>query len=96
MILSGDHVYRMDYGALLAEHVQKGADMTVCCIEVPVEEAADTFGVMTVDEENRVCRFDEKPAMPSSVPGKPGTCLASMGNYIFNTEFLFEQLKKRF
>lgn len=94
MILSGDHVYRMDYGALLAEHVQKGADMTVCCIEVPVEEAADTFGVMTVDEENRVCRFDEKPAMPSSVPGKPGACLASMGNYIFNTEFLFEQLKK--
>lgn len=94
MILSGDHVYRMDYGALLAEHVQKGADMTVCCIEVPVEEAADTFGVMTVDEENRVCRFDEKPAMPSSVPGRPGTCLASMGNYIFNTEFLFEQLKK--
>jgi glucose-1-phosphate adenylyltransferase len=94
MILSGDHVYRMDYGALLAEHVQKGADMTVCCIEVPVEEAADTFGVMTVDEESRVCRFDEKPSMPSSVPGKPGTCLASMGNYIFNTEFLFEQLKK--
>jgi len=94
MILSGDHVYRMDYGALLAEHVQKGADMTVCCLEVPVEEAADTFGVMTVDEQNRVCRFDEKPAMPSSVPGKPGTCLASMGNYVFNTEFLFEQLKK--
>ncbi|CAM2824835.1 glucose-1-phosphate adenylyltransferase [Pseudoalteromonas atlantica] len=94
MILSGDHVYRMDYGALLAEHVQKGADMTVCCLEVPVEEAADTFGVMTVDERNRVCRFDEKPSIPSSVPGKPGTCLASMGNYVFNTEFLFEQLKK--
>jgi glucose-1-phosphate adenylyltransferase len=94
MILSGDHVYRMDYGALLAEHVEKGADMTVCCLEVPVEEAADTFGVMTVDEESRVRRFDEKPAMPSSVPGKPGTCLASMGNYVFNTEFLFEQLKK--
>ena len=94
MILSGDHVYRMDYGALLAKHVENGADMTVCCIEVPVEEAADTFGVMTVNEENRVCRFDEKPAMPSSVPGKPGTCLASMGNYVFNTEFLFEQLKK--
>ncbi|MDC9521943.1 glucose-1-phosphate adenylyltransferase [Pseudoalteromonas sp. Angola-31] len=94
MILSGDHVYRMDYGALLAEHVQKGADMTVCCLEVPVEEAADTFGVMTVDEKNRVCRFDEKPSIPSYVPGKPGTCLASMGNYVFNTEFLFEQLKK--
>ncbi|MBE0361684.1 MULTISPECIES: glucose-1-phosphate adenylyltransferase [Pseudoalteromonas] len=94
MILSGDHVYRMDYGALLAKHVENGADMTVCCIEVPVEEAADTFGVMTVNEDNRVCRFDEKPAIPSSVPGKPGTCLASMGNYVFNTEFLFEQLKK--
>ncbi|RJF35495.1 glucose-1-phosphate adenylyltransferase [Pseudoalteromonas gelatinilytica] len=94
MILSGDHVYCMDYGGLLAKHVETGADMTVCCIEVPCEEAADTFGVMTVDESNRVRRFDEKPAEPTSVPGKPGTCLASMGNYIFNTEFLFEQLKK--
>ncbi|WP_462147936.1 glucose-1-phosphate adenylyltransferase [Pseudoalteromonas gelatinilytica] len=94
MILSGDHVYCMDYGGLLAKHVETGADMTVCCIEVPCEEAADTFGVMTVDESNRVRRFDEKPAAPTSVPGKPGTCLASMGNYIFNTEFLFEQLKK--
>jgi glucose-1-phosphate adenylyltransferase len=94
MILSGDHVYRMDYGALLAKHVETGADMTVCCIEVDCEEAADTFGVMTVDEEKRVKRFDEKPASPSSIPGKPGTCLASMGNYVFNTDFLFEQLKK--
>ena len=94
MILSGDHVYRMDYGALLAKHVETGADMTVCCIEVACDEAADTFGVMTVDEEKRVKRFDEKPAIPSSIPGKPGICLASMGNYIFNTEFLFEQLKK--
>ncbi|MBQ4833443.1 glucose-1-phosphate adenylyltransferase [Pseudoalteromonas sp. MMG010] len=94
MILSGDHVYRMDYGALLAKHVENGADMTVCCIEVPVEEAADTFGVMTVDEQSRVCRFDEKPSQPNSIPGQPGVCLASMGNYVFNTEFLFEQLKK--
>ena len=94
MILSGDHVYRMDYGGLLAKHVENGADMTVCCLEVPVEEAAGTFGVMTVDEESRVRRFDEKPAEPSSVPGKLGTCLASMGNYVFNTEFLFEQLQK--
>ena len=91
MILSGDHVYRMDYGPLLAEN---GADMTVCCIEVPVEEAAGSFGVMTVDESSRVRRFDEKPAQPSEVPGKPGVTLASMGNYVFNTEFLFEQLEK--
>ena len=92
MILSGDHVYRMDYGPLLAKHVDSGADMTVCCIEVPCEEAAGSFGVMTVDEDHRVVRFDEKPEQPSEVPGKPGTTLASMGNYVFNTEFLFEQL----
>ena len=94
MILSGDHVYRMDYGPLIAKHVANGADMTVCCIEVPVEEAAGAFGVMTVDEKNRVCRFDEKPENPSQVPGKSGITLASMGNYVFNTEFLFEQLEK--
>ncbi|WP_278405618.1 glucose-1-phosphate adenylyltransferase [Pseudoalteromonas ruthenica] len=94
MILSGDHVYRMDYGALLAKHVETGADMTVCCIEVDTEEAANTFGVMTVDEQNRIRRFDEKPAVPNEIPAKPGRCLASMGNYVFNTEFLFEQLQK--
>ncbi len=94
MILSGDHVYQMDYGDLIAKHVETGADMTVCCIEVPAEEAAGAFGVMTVDEDNRVRRFDEKPLAPSHVPGKPGVTLASMGNYVFNTEFLFEQLKK--
>ncbi|MBU2970483.1 glucose-1-phosphate adenylyltransferase [Pseudoalteromonas sp. C2R02] len=94
MILSGDHVYRMDYGALIAKHVETNADMTVCCIETDIEEAAGTFGVMTVDKQNRVKRFDEKPAMPTSIPGKAGKCLASMGNYVFNTEFLFEQLKK--
>ncbi len=94
MILSGDHVYRMDYGALIAKHVENGADMTVCCIETPVEEAAGTFGVMTVDEENRVRRFDEKPAIPNPLINNPSMCLASMGNYVFNTEFLFEQLER--
>lgn len=92
MILSGDHVYRMDYGPLLAQHFETDADMTVCCIEVPIAEAAGAFGVMTVDEQNRVCRFDEKPKSPSQIPGKPGLTLASMGNYIFKTEFLLEQL----
>ena len=94
MILSGDHVYRMDYGPLIAEHVATNADMTVCCIEVPTKDAAGSFGVMTVDDDSRVCRFDEKPDNPSEVPGKPGITLASMGNYVFNTEFLFEQLEK--
>ncbi|WP_028864339.1 glucose-1-phosphate adenylyltransferase [Psychromonas aquimarina] len=92
LILSGDHVYHMDYALLLAEHVKSGADMTVCCLEVPVQEAAGSFGVLTVNSDNKVTAFNEKPAQPNEVPGKSGLCLASMGNYVFNSEFLFEQL----
>ncbi len=94
LILSGDHIYKMDYGPLIAEHVERGADMTVCCLEVPVEEAAGAFGVMAVDENNRVRNFEEKPANPSPIPGQTALTLASMGNYVFNTEFLFDQLRK--
>ncbi len=94
LILSGDHVYRMDYGTLIAEHVANNADMTVCCLEVSTEEAAGSFGVMTVDTNGKIVAFDEKPAQPNEVPNKPGQCLASMGNYLFNTEFLFEHLLK--
>jgi glucose-1-phosphate adenylyltransferase len=94
LILAGDHVYKMDYGSLLAFHAEKEADMTVCCLELPVEEAAGQFGVMTVDENGRVIEFNEKPEHPASIPGKEGICLASMGNYVFNTEFLYEQLIK--
>ena len=94
MILSGDHIYRMDYGNMLMEHVENGADMTVSCLEVPIEEAAGAFGVMGVDESNRVVSFEEKPANPAPIPGQENLTLASMGNYIFSTEFLFEQLKK--
>ena len=94
LILSGDHIYKMDYGPFLAAHAESGADMTVCCIEVPIEEAAGAFGVMTVDETGRILRFDEKPEKPNPIPGKPGYCLASMGNYLFNTEFLYEQVIK--
>ena len=94
VILSGDHIYKMDYGVMLAEHVENGADMTVSCLEVPVEEAAGAFGVIKVDESNRIIGFEEKPANPSPVPGNPNLTLASMGNYIFNTEFLFDQLKR--
>ena len=91
-ILSGDHIYKMDYGQMLAYHVEKGADMTVSCLEVPISEAAGAFGVMTVDEENRVQRFDEKPEHPTPLLDQPDKTLASMGNYIFNTEFLCEKL----
>ncbi|MCL1142539.1 glucose-1-phosphate adenylyltransferase [Shewanella gaetbuli] len=94
MILSGDHIYRMDYAGLLADHAESEADMTVCCLEVPLEEAAGAFGVMEVDENNRIIGFEEKPENPKPIPGKPDKCLASMGNYVFNTKFLFDQLKK--
>lgn len=93
LILSGDHIYKMDYGEMLAQHVDNGADMTVSCLEVPIEEAAGTFGVMSVDDTGRVIGFEEKPANPRPIPGDETRTLASMGNYIFNTEFLFEQLR---
>ena len=94
LILAGDHVYKMDYGTFLRMHEEKDADMTVCCVEVPIAEAAGQLGVMTVDETGQVIAFDEKPAKPNPIPGRPGYCLASMGNYIFNTQFLYEQLIK--
>ncbi|MEH6453641.1 MAG: glucose-1-phosphate adenylyltransferase, partial [Psychromonas sp.] len=94
LILSGDHVYRMDYSELIQEHVENKADMTVCCIETSTEEAANSFGVMTINEHNKILAFEEKPAEPNEIPNKPGQCLASMGNYVFNAEFLFEQLEK--
>ena len=84
----------MDYGRFLASHADRDADMTVSCVEMPIEEAAGQMGVMTVDENWRVIGFDEKPAKPNPIPGKPDLCLASMGNYIFNTEFLYEQVIK--
>jgi len=93
LILAGDHIYKMDYGRMLAYHVARKADMTVGCIEVPAEEAT-AFGVMGVDQESRVRSFDEKPQEPKSIPGKPGTALASMGIYAFNAKFLYEQVTR--
>lgn len=94
MILSGDHIYRMDYGNMLAHHVETGAKMTVSCMSVPTEEAAGAFGVMSVEEDYRITGFEEKPAQPAPQPDREGYCLASMGNYVFDTEFLFEQLRR--
>lgn len=94
MILSGDHIYKMDYGTLLAQHAESGAKMTVCCMPVPISEAAGQFGVMSVDDEMRVIGFEEKPEHPTPIPGDPENTLASMGNYVFDTEYLFELLKK--
>ncbi|MET0092573.1 MAG: glucose-1-phosphate adenylyltransferase [Sedimenticola sp.] len=93
LVLAGDHIYRMDYGTMIAHHVESGADMTVGCIEVDLEKARE-FGVMSVDDEGRVVEFSEKPDNPQPMPGNDKAALASMGIYVFNTGFLFEQLIK--
>lgn len=91
LILAGDHIYKMDYGQMLAAHVKSKADMTVACIQVPLEEAK-AFGVMEVDDSDRVVAFAEKPDQPTPMPGNPDMALASMGIYVFNAAFLYEQL----
>ena len=91
LILAGDHVYKMDYGTMLAAHVERGADVTVGCIEVPLAQAS-AFGVMDVSAEQRVTRFLEKPPQPQPMPGRSDVALASMGIYVFNTALLYEQL----
>lgn len=91
LILAGDHVYKMDYGELIAFHVGRNADMTVACIEVPLADAS-SFGVMEVDAEGRVVAFDEKPKQPKPIVDRPDRALASMGVYVFNAQFLYEQL----
>lgn len=93
LVLSGDHVYKMDYGRLLAFHVRHNADLTVACIEVPIDEARD-FGVIGVDESRRVVSFVEKPDAPPPIPGRPDRALANMGVYVFNARFLYEQLAR--
>ncbi len=93
LILAGDHIYKMDYGPMLAQHVERGADVTVGCIEVPVKRA-NAFGVMSVDDAWRITEFKEKPDEPTPMPGRPGIALASMGIYVFNTDFLYDQLIK--
>lgn len=93
VILAGDHIYKMDYEAMLQQHVQSGADVTVGCLEVPRMEATG-FGVMHVDENDRIISFLEKPKDPPAMPGKPDRALASMGIYVFETGFLFDQLRR--
>lgn len=91
LILAGDHIYKMDYGKMLATHATSGADMTVACINVPIEDAKG-FGVLAVDETERVIEFAEKPSQPKPTPDNPNQAFASMGIYVFNAKFLYEQL----
>jgi glucose-1-phosphate adenylyltransferase len=91
LVLSGDHIYRMDYGRILLAHAERQADLTVACIEVPLKDASG-FGVMSINNEGRIVSFEEKPSQPQAMPGQPEKALASMGIYVFNARFLFEQL----
>ena len=93
LILAGDHIYKQDYSLLLKQHVETGADVTVGCIEVPRSEAR-AFGVMAVDESDRIHEFVEKPADPPAMPGDETRSLASMGIYVFKTEFLIKLLQE--
>src|ERR1700728_867633 len=91
LVLAGDHIYKMDYGPMIAYHVEKGADITVGVVEVPAAESR-SYGVLTATEWNRVTRFAEKPAVPDTLPARPEVILASMGIYVFNMRLLQELL----
>ncbi|HEY3395121.1 MAG TPA: glucose-1-phosphate adenylyltransferase [Lacipirellulaceae bacterium] len=92
VILAGDHIYKMDYGKLVDFHQEQRAEVTISALRVRAHEAARQFGIMEIDEEGRVVGFEEKPAEPKTIPGDGDYCLASMGIYMFNAAFLFEQL----
>ncbi|MFZ4481983.1 MAG: glucose-1-phosphate adenylyltransferase, partial [Rhodoferax sp.] len=93
LVLGGDHVYKMDYSIMLAEHVARGAEMTVACLEVPVEQASE-FGVMSVDADQRIVAFAEKSLQPITLPKRPTHSLASMGIYVFDAELLVAELER--
>ncbi|MBL4711922.1 MAG: glucose-1-phosphate adenylyltransferase [Gammaproteobacteria bacterium] len=91
VILAGDHIYKMDYGKMIAAHVSKGADITVGCIPVTMKEATE-FGVMAIDDERRIVEFAEKPESPKAMPGNDSMALASMGIYVYTTKYLRDTL----
>jgi glucose-1-phosphate adenylyltransferase len=92
LVLAGDHIYKMDYGVMVARMIETHADAVVGCVEVPIEQACE-FGIMQVDAEDRVIGFDEKPCRPKALPGEDGRALASMGIYLFKADFLYRVLE---
>ena len=93
LVLAGDHVYKMDYGVMIAAHIEKEADVTVGCVKVPIKEAAH-FGVIEVDKDSRIIGFQEKPKKPKTVPGDKDMALASMGIYVFSIDYLVGILER--
>ena len=93
VVLAGDHIYKMDYSNMLSDHVGRGSECTVACVEVPIEQASE-FGVMTVDDSMKITDFNEKPENPTPMLGKPDRVLASMGIYAFSADFLYAELER--
>lgn len=93
VILAGDHIYKMDYSRMLLDHVEKGSQCTVACIAVPRSEASE-FGVMDISDDHRILNFLEKPEDPPAMPDDPDMSLASMGIYVFNTQYLYKLLQE--
>ncbi|MCY2935332.1 MAG: glucose-1-phosphate adenylyltransferase [Planctomycetota bacterium] len=93
LILAGDHIYKMNYGLMIQDHMDHKADLTIACVPVPVDEATD-FGVMAIDANRRIQDFIEKPLSPPQIPGTPGMALASMGIYVFSSQLMFEVLMR--
>jgi glucose-1-phosphate adenylyltransferase len=93
VLLAGDHIYKMDYELMLQQHVDRGADVTIGCLEMPRAESSG-FGIIDVDDNDNIRSFLEKPADPPAMPGKPDKSLASMGIYIFDAKFLFDELRR--
>ena len=93
VVLAGDHIYKMDYAAMLADHVGRDAQLTIGCLEVELKDAS-AFGVLAIDKNRQITEFHEKPANPPKIPGLKKKALASMGIYVFNADFLWEQLIK--
>ncbi|HEY4232626.1 MAG TPA: glucose-1-phosphate adenylyltransferase [Lacipirellulaceae bacterium] len=93
VILAGDHIYKMDYGKIVEFHSEKKADLTIATLRVPASQSRH-FGIMQMDDSGRVVGFEEKPAVPKTIPGNPGFAVASMGIYVFNAPFLFDELCK--
>jgi glucose-1-phosphate adenylyltransferase len=91
LVLAGDHIYKMDYGDMIRAHIDRGADVTIGCITVPKKEGSH-FGIMHVDDQERVVGFVEKPKDPPCIPGQPELCLASMGIYVFTARPMYELL----
>ena len=92
LVLSGDHIYKMNYAHMINFHLSKGADMTVACFAVPTAKAARQLGVLAADSEGRLIEFQEKPEQPAEMPGRPGFCYCSMGVYLFRTGVLVREV----